>query len=194
MLPDPGAAGSSTDTSGGAGSGATGMQGSAGDGDGGSDGGGGASAGSDGSAGEGGAAGMNGNAGGAGDGSAGSGGQAGGNSGQGGNDEPVEPGDAYTHCSDQEDCNVGLFCAAMQREGGSVGYCTSFCDVTTAASCAQPRTGSVVASCVPFASLCLLGTCDAADCPEGMRCVESGGGPFGGSGLLVCEYAVRDDQ
>jgi len=189
MRPDPGAAGSSTGTGGHAGSGATGvnatagMSGAAGDGSAGA-----GRAGMGGSAGDGGSAGVDGNAG-----SGGSGGAAGGSSGQGGDGEPPDPGDPYTNCSDDTDCNPGLFCAAMDREGRAVGYCTSFCDAANGGSCPQPTTGAVMATCFPFASLCLLGTCDSADCPSGMRCVESSssgsGGPFGGSGLLVCEYA-----
>jgi len=185
LPPAAGAAGSPTGAAGSAGGGATGMNGtsgmngSAGDGSGGASG-----AGAGGSAGEGGAGGVSGEA--------GSGGEAGGSSGDAGSDEPPEPGDPYTNCSDDTDCNPGLFCAAMDREGRAVGYCTSFCDEATGGICPQPTTGSVAATCFPFASLCLLGTCDSADCPEGMRCVESSssgsGGPFGGSGLMVCEY------
>jgi hypothetical protein len=157
--------------------GTSGTSGAAGDGSGGASG-----SGTGGPAGAGGAAGVSGN---------GGGGDAGG-SGQAGSDEPPEPGDPYTNCSDDTDCNPGLFCAAMDREGRPAGYCTSFCDSTTGGICPQPTTGSVAATCFPFASLCLLGTCDGADCPEGMRCVESSssgsGGPFGGGGLMVCEY------
>jgi hypothetical protein len=185
MPPGAGAAGSSTGTAGSGGRGATGMNGAAGmTGEAGDGRAGASGAGSGGSAGQGGAAGASGNA--------GSGGEAGGSGGQAGSDEQPEPGEGYTNCGDDVDCNPGLFCAAMDREGRSVGYCTSFCDPTTGGICPQPTTGSVAATCFPFASLCLLGTCDGADCPDGMRCVESSssgsGGPFGGSGLMVCEY------
>ena len=161
----------------------------------------GSDAGAAGSTGAAGSAGTDANAGGASGGSAGSGGEAGGgDSGSGGSDAEVEPepGDPYTHCNEQTDCNDGLLCAASQRNGQTVGYCASLCDASLASACPQPSTGTVMASCIPFASLCLLGTCDNAECPDGMRCIEistsGSGGPFGGSGVMACEYPVRDNQ
>lgn len=140
--------------------------------------------------------------------SAGSGGEGGssagaaGGGGSGSAAAPVlpAPGSTYAFCLSDGECNEGLACATSMSDGGSTGYCTSPCgrDESSGSgsgdrsSCVQPQTGTVGASCVQFAGVCLLDSCEYADCPDGMDCVQT---PFvtpWGSGVAHgCAYPPR---
>ena len=104
-----------------------------------------------------------------------------------------EPGDPYTRCSDNSDCSLGLICAINTQVGQTAGYCTAFCDAMNAPHCPQPSSGTVKGECVEFANVCILTSCQEAECPDGMRCVQGPpGGPFGMS--YNCEYRTRDSD
>lgn len=77
-------------------------------------------------------------------------------------------------CSTEDACNEGLFCSVSALPGLAVagpGYCTTTCNAALATGCAQPADGTVVAQCT--GALCLLQSCERAQCPSGMRCVHS---------------------
>jgi hypothetical protein len=94
-----------------------------------------------------------------------------------GNPPGPVPGDVFSACLQNTDCNQGLVCtttlAALSGTRLPVGYCAAFCNWTdtTASSCPQPATGLVRSSCLPGANLCLLGSCDRSVCPTEMECV-----------------------
>lgn len=201
--PDPGTSGSSAGASAAAGSTANAGRGAAGtsaaSGSGGS---GAGSAGMTGAAGQGGNAGTSGGAGSAagasaaGDGGDGGGG-AGGDGGDGGNSGPgggaPEPGEPYSECVVNEDCDPGLICAINTQLGQSAGYCTSFCDSMNGGECPQPPSGTVIGMCLSWASVCVLGNCSEASCPDGMECVQqSASSPFGPT--RNCEYSSSHDN
>jgi hypothetical protein len=196
---DPGTTAPTAGTSGGeqdepdAGAGAAGMP-AAGGATGGNDAAG--SGGMDGSDAGSGGAGAGGTSGGSAQGGAGAGGEGGagvgGSGGSGGSagDGDPEPGDPYTRCTSDADCNLGLLCAINTQTGQSVGYCTALCDATNADACPQPTSGTVKGACLSFANICVLTSCQEAECPDGMRC--EAGSPSAPLGPAAnCQYGPR---
>ena len=129
-------------------------------------------------------AGIGGNAGSAGSaGTVGAGGSNGdaGNGGRAGSSvdpvDPARPGELYGACSVQGDCQDGRICYTLSIDGSVTGYCAPACTIasggTSLGPCEQPESGRVRAQCSPFVGLCLLGSCENADCPSGMDCVEA---------------------
>lgn len=163
---------------------------------------GGGSAGTAGSSAEGGSGGSGGSAGSgtAGDGSAGAAGNTGsagtdgGDAGSGGGGDPAAPGTLYGACAAQGDCHDGRVCYTVSSNGAVTGYCTPSCTVGGSGgfgTCQQPESGEVRAQCTPLLGLCLLGSCENADCPAGMDCVETAL-PFGQAGnSFDCRYPVQ---
>jgi hypothetical protein len=50
--------------------------------------------------------------------------------------------------------------------------------------------GAVRAQCAPLVGLCVLGTCQNADCPAGMECVETVL-PFQQTSSFDCRYPAK---
>jgi hypothetical protein len=90
----------------------------------------------------------------------------------------------YTPCLSDADCDTELLCTASNMSL-MPGYCTRFCDPSSGGSCPQPRSGTVDAVCFEFASICALGDCEGARCPNGMECMQLS---FGGGTLWNCSY------
>ncbi len=115
-------------------------------------------------------------------------GGAGGRSGAGGG-AAVAPAD-YGYCTMTSQCAAGAACAMPSngRGGGgnapTAGYCSPPC--SAGRQCPQPQGGSVTANCI--AGACFLGSCQQADCPTGMTCIETKLGP---TSVFSCEYPAR---
>lgn len=108
-------------------------------------------------------------------------------------DAAPPPGAMYSPCDQQTECASGLLCssAAAWSAPGGPSYCTALCANTGTPEndCPQPGSGSVQASCYPTTGLCVLDSCEARECPSGLRCnrIET---PAGGGQvfyLYVCQ-------
>lgn len=90
---------------------------------------------------------------------------------QGGKPKPGEP---YAPCMSGDDCHGDLECAAPPFATGAQGYCTARCrtNLGMVTGCPAPPSGTVMVVCGALSGLCQLGSCEMADCPEGMKCHE----------------------
>jgi hypothetical protein len=71
------------------------------------------------------------------------------------------------------------------------GYCTTTCMSNgTAIVCVQPSSGHVAASC-QFNGLCMLGSCEQADCPSTMSCVQTPIPTTSGQTVYLSECRTR---
>jgi hypothetical protein len=109
------------------------------------------------------------------------------------NDGAVEPADAgaggptvpapgalFSPCAQSGDCSEPLVCtttltAAAGLGTSSRGYCTAPCPWITGSTgeCPQPSSGLIRASCESGIPLCLLDSCERAECPLGLRCLDT---------------------
>jgi hypothetical protein len=106
-------------------------------------------------------------------------------------DGKPEPGEAYAPCETADACHEKLECAAPPFATGGIGYCTVRCreNLGTATPCPKPPSGTVEVTCAALSGLCQLGSCEMADCPEGMVCKEQfvPSLPFGRT-VYYCAY------
>jgi hypothetical protein len=77
---------------------------------------------------------------------------------------------AYGPCRMSTDCRVNAMCTAT---GTAVGYCSPLCNNSGMGNnqCTRPNSGDVRVSCI--AGRCVIGSCDQAQCPSGMTCVQT---------------------
>ncbi|MFI5308161.1 MAG: hypothetical protein ACHQ53_12450 [Polyangiales bacterium] len=94
-------------------------------------------------------------------------------------------GSPYAFCMTNAECtSTNASCATTTRPNGMItGYCTQGCLLR---ACPTPPSGSVTVSCV--VGQCALGSCQNADCPEGMNCVQS---RTLGQQTFTCEYPSK---
>jgi hypothetical protein len=106
------------------------------------------------------------------------------------------PGTMFTACESTTDCAEGLVCTSaitvvVPPATTVMGYCTAVCPWVngSGAECPQPSSGTVRSSCQLGTMLCLLGSCEHGQCPEGLSC-EDTQTPIGG-GQVVHAYACN---
>lgn len=108
-----------------------------------------------------------------------------------GMDGKPKPGEAYAPCMTTTDCHGNLECAAPPFASGGRGHCTLRCreNFGMVAECPAPPSGSVGVMCAALSGLCQLGSCEKADCPEGMECRDQfvPSLPFGRT-VYYCAY------
>jgi hypothetical protein len=90
------------------------------------------------------------------------------------------PGAPFSPCAQSGDCTEPLVCTTTLTAAGglgtsTLGYCTAPCPWITGSTgeCPQPSSGTIRASCESGIPLCLLDSCERAECPPGLRCLDS---------------------
>ena len=106
-----------------------------------------------------------------------------GNSGSGGGGRPPA-GTPYSFCATNADCGSSGTCSTTTRGTVTSGYCSPSCGPLR--PCGKPPSGDVTASCM--LTVCTLGSCETANCPDGMNCVQT---RMLGQTTYNCQYPVR---
>ena len=93
-------------------------------------------------------------------------------------------GSPYAFCTVSTDCMAASSCSTSSRTNGTVtGYCSPGCLLRV---CPKPMSGDVTTSCV--AGQCALGSCQNANCPDWMNCVQT---RVLGQQVYSCEYPTK---